>query len=109
MSTVSQNQIVATYQGPLKVWTVEREEWCISSTAEGAADAYENEIGHRLGEHGEHVMPFSGGRGPKEATWTEEPADYVFTFVNEDDTTTAKTCAEWATTRPAGYFASANV
>ena len=96
------------YSGPLKVWTVDREEWCIASTADGAADAYEKEIGHRLGENGEHVMPFSGGRGPTEATWTEEPADRIFKYRNEDGTVTAKTCAEWAATSPAGYFGSAN-
>lgn len=93
------------YVGPLKVWTADHEEWCIATTAEEAGDAYEKGIGHRLGRDGEPA----GANWP-DAEWTEEPAGKVFRYTPDDGSTwIAKTCAEWAVTMPAGYFASANV
>lgn len=106
MTNVADERAAVTYEGAMRVWTSEREEWCIATTAEGAGNAYEKEFGFRLGQEGEPAAAF----GAMEAIWTEEPPGKVFRYTPDDgETWESRTCAEWAVRQPPGYFASSNV
>lgn len=85
------------YDGNLKVFSCDDEEWVIATDPADAGDVYKNHAGDTI----------QNQTGDDGLTWEELPPEKTFKLDNGSGVV-AKTCAEWAREHGRGYFASAN-